>query len=87
MSLVNEECLDKFLYWCYLEGYQQVCIFDINSTNSFDKQQPLLSVEGTIKNTVAIGFCEKGLWMYTAGEDKTVKIWDMRLATPIRSKL
>lgn len=41
-------------------------------------QQPLLCVEGTIKNTVAIGFVEKGVWMYTAGEDKTVKIWDMR---------
>lgn len=59
---------------CLFKGYQQVCIYDINSSSA----QPLLCVEGTVKNTVSIGFSEKGLWMYTAGEDKTVKIWDMR---------
>ena len=46
-------------------------MYDINSNNQ--KQ-----IDGTTKNTVAIGFQEKGLWMYTAGEDKTVKLWDMK---------
>lgn len=43
-----------------------------------NNQSSLLSLDGIVKNTVAIGFQEKGCWMYTAGEDKTVKIWDMR---------
>jgi hypothetical protein len=44
-----------------------------------NNNQPLLNVEGTVKNTHAIGFQEQGHFMYTAGEDKTVKLWDMRL--------
>lgn len=52
-------------------GFQHVSLYDINSNNQ--KQ-----IDGTIKNTVSIGFQEKGLWMYTAGEDKTVKLWDMK---------
>lgn len=41
-------------------------------------QDPIYNLEGTVKNTVSIGFQEKGSWMYTAGEDKTLKLWDMR---------
>ena len=63
------------LYKIKNKGYQQVCIYDVNANN---QSQALLSVEGTVKNTVAIGFQDKGLWMYTAGEDRTIKIWDMR---------
>lgn len=63
------------LYKIENKGYQQVCIYDVNANN---QSTALLSVEGTVKNTVAIGFQDKGLWMYTAGEDRTIKIWDMR---------
>jgi len=55
-------------------GYQHVSIYDTMSQN----QDPIYNLEGTVKNTVSIGFQEKGSWMYTAGEDKTLKLWDMR---------
>src|SRR5690349_18742179 len=55
-------------------GYQHVSIYDTMSNN----QQPIYNLEGTAKNTVSIGFHEKGAWMYTAGEDKTIRIWDMK---------
>jgi len=55
-------------------GYQHVSIYDVMSSN----QQALLNLEGTSKNTVSIGFQEKGEWLYTAGEDKILKIWDIK---------
>ena len=38
----------------------------------------MLNLDGTSKNTVSIGFQEKGEWLYTAGEDKILKIWDIK---------
>lgn len=55
-------------------GFQQVSIYDTMSNN----QNAIYSVDGTVKNTVSIGFENKGSWMFTAGEDKTVKLWDMK---------
>lgn len=49
-------------------------IYDPMSQN----EDAIYSLEGTVKNTIAIGFQEKGAWMYTAGEDKTLKLWDMK---------
>ena len=31
------------------------------------------------KNVMAVGFQDEGRWMYTGGEDCTVKIWDLRM--------
>lgn len=56
------------------KGYQHVSIYDVNSSN----QQAVLNLDGTSKNTVSIGFQEKGEWLYTAGEDKILKIWDIK---------
>jgi hypothetical protein len=39
---------------------------------------PISNLEGIFKNTNAIGFQDKGAWMYTAGEDKTIKLWTMK---------
>jgi WD40 repeat protein len=55
-------------------GHQQVCIYDIQSNN----QNLLMNLDTVVKNTVAIGFKDKGATMYTAGENKTIKLWDMR---------
>ena len=37
-----------------------------------------MNLDGVVKNTIAIGFKDKGACMYTAGENKTIKLWDMR---------
>jgi G protein beta subunit-like protein len=51
----------------------------IYDTNASSNIQPLLNIDSGSKNTVGIGFHEKGHWMYTAGsEDKALKIWDFR---------
>lgn len=55
-------------------GFQHVSIYDILSSN----QQPIVSLEGISKNTVSIGFQDKGAWLYTAGEEKALKIWDIK---------
>lgn len=55
-------------------GFNHVSIYDTMSQN----QEAIYNLEGTVKNTTAIGFEEKGSWMYTAGEDKTLKLWDMK---------
>ncbi len=57
-------------------GFQRVSLYDISIPATVSNNQRL--IEGTLKNTVSIGFQEKGLWMFTAGEDKTIKLWDMK---------
>ena len=55
-------------------GYQQVSIYDTTSNN----QNALYTLDSIMKNIVSVGFQEQGSWMYTAGEDKTIRIWDMK---------
>jgi G protein beta subunit-like protein len=57
-------------------GFQHVSIYDTMSNNP----HAICQLEGTTKNTIAIGFQEDGNWMFTAGEDKALRIWDMRLS-------
>ena len=41
----------------------------------------IFSLEGITKNTTSIGFQDKGNWMYTGGEDKIIRLWDMRFVS------
>jgi len=56
-------------------GYQHIRMFDVHNT----KPNPVVDFEGVSKNVLAVGFQEEGTWMYTGGEDGTVKIWDLRM--------
>jgi len=56
-------------------GYQHIRMFDVNNT----KPNPVVNFEGVSKNVMAVGFQDEGRWMYTGGEDCTVKIWDLRM--------
>jgi len=56
-------------------GYQHIRMFDVHNT----KPNPVVNFEGVSKNVMAVGFQEEGRWMYTGGEDGTVKIWDLRM--------
>ncbi|CAM9337556.1 unnamed protein product [Phaeothamnion confervicola] len=55
-------------------GNPNVRLFDINSQNL----SPVVAYDGHTTNVTDIGFQKDGKWMYTASEDGTVKIWDLR---------
>ena len=48
-------------------------MFDVFGSNV----NPVVNYEGVSKNVMDVGFQEEGRWMYTGGEDGTVKIWDL----------
>jgi len=55
-------------------GHGQIRFYDINSNSP----SPVLSFEGHVGNVTSVGFSEDGTWMHSGGQDKTVKIWDVR---------
>lgn len=48
-------------------------------------QQPALTLEGHTGNVTSIGFQKDGQYLYSGSEDGTVKVWDLRNPTFIRS--
>ena len=48
-------------------------MFDVFGSNV----NPVVNYEGISKNVMDAGFQDDARWMYTAGEDGTVKIWDL----------
>lgn len=55
-------------------GHEKIRLFDLhthipNSTSAFD---------GHVGNVTSVGFSDGGQWMYSGGEDETVKIFDVR---------
>lgn len=54
-------------------GYQRIRMFDVNNST------PVVNYEGVSKNVMDVGFQKEGKWMYTAGEDGTAKLWDIRM--------
>ena len=59
-------------------GYRKIRMYDIKSGHV----NPIVNYEGVPKNVTNVGFVENGKWMYTAGEDTKVRIWDLRVRTP-----
>jgi len=55
-------------------GYQHVRMYDVNSSD----MSPIINFEGVSKNVVGVGFQRDGRWMYTASEDGSAKIWDIK---------
>jgi len=55
-------------------GYQHIRMYDIPSSNP----NAVINYDGISKNVTAVGFQENGKWMFTGGEDKSVRIWDLR---------
>jgi G protein beta subunit-like protein len=53
-----------------------ISVFDLHG----DVSAPVLSYTGHTGNVTALGYHKEGKWLYSAGEDKTVKIWDVRAA-------
>lgn len=55
-------------------GNPHVRLFDINSNNP----NAVTSCDGHTSNVTSIGFQKSGKWMFTASEDHTIKLWDLR---------
>ncbi|EFJ46224.1 hypothetical protein VOLCADRAFT_81959 [Volvox carteri f. nagariensis] len=55
-------------------GNPQIRVFDVNSNDP----NPLLTYDGHAGNVTAVGFHKDGKWMYSGGEDGTVRVWDTR---------
>jgi G protein beta subunit-like protein len=56
-------------------GFQHIRMYDIPGGNN---PNPVSTYEGVGKNVTAVGFQDDGRWMYSTGEDGTIRIWDLR---------
>ncbi|RDD43873.1 Target of rapamycin complex subunit lst8 [Trichoplax sp. H2] len=59
-------------------GFQCVRLYDVHGCNP----NPVINCDGVQKNITAVGFHGDGRWMFTAGEDGKVRIWDLRSRNP-----
>lgn len=73
-SQVNDLDITPNKYIIAAAGYQHIRMYDLNSNNP----NPIIHCEGVSKNVSRLGFQEDGKWMYTAGEDCSARIWDLR---------
>jgi G protein beta subunit-like protein len=55
-------------------GNGQIRLFDVNSNDP----QPVSSFDGHVGNVTAVGFQKDSKWMFSGGEDGTVRVWDLR---------
>lgn len=55
-------------------GNPTIRLYDINSKGA----DPLYTFEGHTQNVTSIGFHRDGQWLYSASEDNSIKIWDLR---------
>lgn len=56
-------------------SYQHIYMYDLLSNNP----NAIINYEGTSKNVTDVGFQEDGKWMYSGGEDGSVRIWDLQM--------
>lgn len=55
-------------------GNPFISLFNVASPNL----QPIMNYEGHNNNVMAVGFQKESKWMFSASEDGTVKVWDLR---------
>ena len=80
---------DAFWMFCMLlAGYQHVQLYDFQGSGSVGGPMGtggvpaaggrVMKFNGFHKNIMALGFQEDGSWMFTAGEDGIVRVWEIR---------
>eukprot|EP00965_Chrysotila_dentata_P077348 2554026-Pleurochrysis_carterae.AAC.1 len=57
-------------------GNPSLRLYDIGS----GQQSPIRTYDGHTNNVTAVGFQRESKWMFTASEDGTLKLWDLRAA-------
>eukprot|EP01135_Chromosphaera_perkinsii_P001385 Nk52_evm2s166 gene=Nk52_evmTU2s166 len=55
-------------------GHPHVKLYDLQNP----QPNPLATLEGHTGNVVCCGFQKEGKWLYTGGDDGTIRIWDLR---------
>eukprot|EP00948_MAST-09A_sp_MAST-9A-sp1_P002779 g2779.t1 len=80
-SQVNCLCISPDKQWLAAGGHSHLRLYEINSNRS----SPRITYTGHAGNITSVGFQKNGKWMYSSGEDGTVKIWDLRASNCQRS--
>lgn len=62
-------------------GNPQIQLFDVNSA----ADTPVLVFDGHSGNVTVIGFQKDLKWLYSSSEDNTVKVWDLRTPSCLRT--
>mmetsp|Transcript_9220 Transcript_9220/g.14272 ORF Transcript_9220/g.14272 Transcript_9220/m.14272 type:complete len:334 (+) Transcript_9220:205-1206(+) len=62
-------------------GNPHLRLYEINAGND----DPILTLEGHTSTVTCLGFQRDGRYLYSAGEDGTIKLWDLRSRTYSRS--
>lgn len=55
-------------------GNPHIRLYDVNSNNT----QPVVTYDGHGANVTSLGFQKDAKWMFSGGEDGTVRVWDLR---------
>ena len=75
LSISYDKCLVA------VGGNPQIQLFDVNST----VDTPVLTFDGHTGNVTSVGFQKEMKWLYSSSEDNSVKIWDIRTPSCIRT--
>ena len=62
-------------------GNPQIQLFDVNSA----ADTPVLVFDGHSGNVTFVGFQKDLKWLYSSSEDNTVKVWDLRTPSCLRT--
>lgn len=73
-SQVNALAITNDKHYIAAVGNTHAKIFEVHHGEG----NPVRSYEAHAGNVTAVGFQADAKWMFTGGEDKTVKIWDLR---------
>ncbi|KAJ1557476.1 TOR complex subunit lst8, partial [Cladochytrium tenue] len=73
-SQVNKLAVSPDKRYLAVAGNPHVRLYDVQTTNP----NPIASFDGHVGNVTAVGFQSAGRWIVTAGDDGTIKIWDLR---------
>jgi len=73
-SQINSLTITSDKKYLAVAANPHVRLYDIPSSNT----NPVISFDGHSGNVTAVGFQKDRKWMFTASEDGSVKIWDIR---------